>query len=164
MSVAGLLDDSWFNQTYWTVDGKSHSKLLVYDANTAYGIKPFAANARHSRAIFRPASKGYTLFANQRPEHKTQWSIQIPVRIRGMVLAGTTLFVAGTADVVDPDDPWSAIDGRKGGVLWAVSAASGEKLAEYGLESPPVFDGLAAADGRLYISASDGNVVRFDGE
>ncbi len=163
-AVAGLLDDDWFNQTYWTVDGKAHSKLLVFDADTAYGVKPFGASARHSRAIFKPGSKGYTLFASQRPEHKARWSIQVPVRIQAMVIAGPTLFVAGTPDVVDPDDPWSAFDGRKGGVLWAISATDGEKLAEYPLESPPVYDGMAAANGRLYISTKNGNVVCFEGK
>ncbi len=164
MSVAGLLDDNWFNQTYWTVDGQSHSKLLVVDANTAYGVKPFPGNARHSRAIFRPGSKGYTLFANDRPNHRSRWSIQVPVRIQAMVVAGETLFVAGTPDVVDPDDPWAAMDGRKGGLLWAVSTTDGKRLAEYKLDSPPVFDGMAAANGRLYISTKDGSVVCFGGE
>jgi len=159
MSVAGLLDDNWFNQTYWTVDGKAHSKLLVFDANAAYGVKPSAGSARHSRAIFRPGAKGYTLFASERPKHQARWSIQIPLRIRAMVLAGSTLFVAGTPDVIDPNDPWSAIDGRKGGILWAISTADGKKLAEYPLNSPPIFDGIAAANGRLYISTIDGSVV-----
>ncbi len=30
---------------------------------------------------------------------------------------------------------------RRGGILWAVSAADGKKLAEYRLDAPPVFDG-----------------------
>lgn len=159
MSVAGLLDNNWFNQTYWTVDGQAHSKLLVFDANAAYGVKPFAGNARHSRAIFRPGSKGYTLFANERPQHQKRWSIQVPVRVQAMAVAGSTLFVAGTPDIVDPEDPWAAFEGRKGGVLWAVSTADGKKLAEHRLDSPPVFDGMAAAQGRLYISTTDGSVV-----
>jgi hypothetical protein len=78
-----------------------------------------------------------------------------------MVVAGSTLFVAGTPDVVDPEDPWAAFEGRKGGVLWAVSTADGKKLAEYSLDHPPVFDGMAAARGRLYISTTDGNVACF---
>ncbi|MBC8876134.1 MAG: PQQ-binding-like beta-propeller repeat protein [Planctomycetes bacterium] len=159
MAVAGLLDDDWFNQTYWTVDGKAHSKLLVFDADAAYGVKPFPGSARHSRAIFTPGSKGYTLFASERPGHKARWSTQVPLRVQAMVIAGPTLFVAGTPDVVDPDDPWSAIDGKKGGILWAVSTADGKKLAEYPLDAPPIFDGMAAANGRLYISTTDGNVV-----
>jgi outer membrane protein assembly factor BamB len=164
MSVAGMLDDSWFNQTYWTVDGRGHSKLLVFDADAAYGVKPFPGDARHSRAIFRPGAKGYTLFANERPSHNSRWSIQVPVRITAMVVAGQTLFVAGTPDTVDPDDPWSAIEGRAGGVLWAISTTDGNKLAEYDLESPPRFDGMAAADGRLYLSCIDGRLVCYGSE
>ena len=159
MSVAGLLDDSWFSQTYWTVDGKSQSKLLVYDERTAYGVTPFAATARHSRAICRPGTTGYILFANNRPNHAKRWSVKVPVRVRAMVVAGPTLFVAGPPDVVAGDDPWAALDGRKGAVLWAVAADNGTKLAQYPLAHPPVFDGLAAANGRLYLSTTAGRVV-----
>ena len=163
MSVAGLLDESWFSQTYWTVDGKSHSKLLVFDAHAAYGVKPFAATARHSRAIFRPGTEGYTLFANPRAKQGPQWSIKMPVRIVAMVVAGQTLLVAGPPDVVDPADPWAAFEGRQGGVLWAISATDGSKLAEYRLDAPPVYDGLAAAAARLYIATRDGRVLCMAG-
>ena len=162
MSVAGLLDDAWFNQTYWTVDGKSQSKLLVFDALTAYGVKPFAGSARHSREIFRPGTEGYTLFANRRPEHQSRWSEKVPVRVIAMVLAGDTLFLAGPPDVVPEDDPYAALDGKRGAALWSVSAADGKKLAEHQLDSPPVFDGMAAANGRLYLSTAEGTVVCFD--
>ena len=163
MSVAGLLDDSWFNQTYWTVDGKSHCKLLVYDAQTAYGVKPFVGSARHSRAIFRPGGQGYALIANRRPSHAPRWSIKVPVRVMAMVVAGDTLFVAGPPDVVPDGDAWAALDGRKGGVLWAVAAADGKKLAEHKLAGPPVFDGMAAANGRIYIATRDGRLVCLAG-
>jgi hypothetical protein len=45
-----------------------------------------------------------------------------------------------------------------GGVLWAASAANGEKLAQYPLEAPPAWDSLAAANGMLFISLADGRV------
>ena len=159
MSTAGLLDDSWFNQTFWTLDGKSHCKLLVFDEKAAYGVKPYAGTARHSRAAFHPGKGGYTLFANERPKHTKRWSVKVPVRVVAMVVAGETLFVAGSPDVVDPRDPWAAIDGRKGAVLWAVSAADGRKIAEYKLDAPPVYDGLAAANGKLYLTTTDGKVL-----
>ncbi len=161
MSTAGLLDDSWFNQTYWTVDGRSHCKLLVFDEKAVYGVKPYAGAARHSRAIFRPGTGGYTLFANERPKHTKRWSVKVPVRGVAMVLAGKTLFVAGSRDVVDSQDPWAAIDGRKGAVLWAVSTADGKKVAAYKLDAPPVYDGLVAANGRLYIATRGGKVISF---
>ena len=36
---------------------------------------------------------------------------------------------------------------------------NGEKLAEYKLEHLPVFDGMAAAEGSLFILLQDGSVV-----
>jgi hypothetical protein len=96
-----------------------------------------------------------------------------------MVLARRTLFLAGPPDVVDEEkafrnfgDPESqaqlaiqdaAMAGEKGALLWAVSAEDGKKLAEYRLDSLPVFDGMAAADGHLYLATTDGSVLRFAG-
>ena len=158
MSVAGLLDDAWFSQTYWTVDGKSQSKLLVFDAQAAYGVKPFASSARHMRAIFVPGQRGYTIFAAGRPKHQSRWRVNVPVRARAMVLTGNTLLFAGPPDVVPEKDPYAAFDGKRGALLWMVSVTDGKKLAEYELQSPPVFDGMAAADGRLYLSTTAGTV------
>jgi len=53
--------------------------------------------------------------------------------------------------------------GRKGGVLWAVDKAIGTKLAEVSLPSSPVFDGLIAAGGRLFVSLKDGSVICLEG-
>ena len=161
MASSGLLDDSWFNQTYWTIDAKSHSKLLVFNAASAYGVKPFAGNRRHSRLIFKPGTKGYTLFCNDRRQNRTIWSASAPVRIVAMALAGEVLFVAGAPDVVDPTDPWGSFEGKKGSMLWAVSANDGRKLAEYRFDALPVFDGMAAAGRRLYLSTTGGKLLCF---
>ena len=103
-----------------------------------------------------------------------EWSLRVPIRVRAMVATnapasstggrgGRLLFVAGPPDVVDPEDPLGAFEGRKGALLWVFSAASGEKLAEYRLASPPVFNGMAAANGRLYLCARDGRVLCMGG-
>ena len=42
----------------------------------------------------------------------------------------------------------AALQGGKGAMLLAFSASEGEELARADLESPPVFDGMAAADSR----------------
>jgi len=76
-----------------------------------------------------------------------------------MVLAGKSLFVAGPPDALDPDDPMASFEGRMGGLLRAYSAVDGKKLAEQKLDSPPVFDGLIAAEGRLLLSTMDGRLV-----
>jgi len=86
----------------------------------------------------------------------TQW---LPVRIRAMVKAGDTIFVAGPPDVFEQTDPYAAFEARKGAKVVAVSAKDGKKLSETPLEYPPVFDGMIAAGGRLFASLRDGSVV-----
>jgi hypothetical protein len=97
-----------------------------------------------------------------------------------MVLAGRTLFVAGPPDLIDEDQAFrqiddsevqqnlteqaAALDGKKGALLLAVSAADGKELAQYDIESPPVFDGMAAAAGRLYMATINGEVLCFRGD
>ena len=83
----------------------------------------------------------------------------IPLRIRAMVLAGDRLFAAGTPDVVDPEDPLAAFEGRAGARLRVVSTSDGSKLAEHKLRRPPAFDGMIAAHGRLYIATQDGHLL-----
>ena len=97
-----------------------------------------------------------TGFTRARPP---KWSVWVPIRVRAMVLAGATLFIAGPPDVLDPADPMAAFEGRKGALLRAVSAADGKKIAELKLDSPPTFDGMIAADKRLYLSTRDGRVL-----
>ena len=105
-----------------------------------------------------------------------KWLHEQPsLQARAMVLADETLFVAGPPDVADeeaafsqPDDAGiraqldeqdAALRGQKGALLWAVSASDGERLAEYVLGSPPVFDGMASAGGRLYMALQDGRLI-----
>ena len=87
------------------------------------------------------------------------WSSSIPLTGKAIVLAGDVLFVAGTPVVFPEDDLAKAYEGRMGGILWAASASTGEKLAQYTLDAPPAWDGLAAADGLLFLSLADGRVV-----
>ena len=76
-----------------------------------------------------------------------------------MALAGDNLFAAGTPDLLDAGDPYAALEGRKGAKLWVLSRADGEKLGEYDLKQAPVLDGLAAANGCLYISTLQGRLL-----
>ena len=76
-----------------------------------------------------------------------------------MVRAGEVIFVAGSPDIVDPQDPHGAWEGRQGGMLAALSAADGKTLAKIKLPSPPVWDGMAAASGKLYVGLEEGTVA-----
>ena len=106
------------------------------------------------------------------------WVFDQPsVFVRAICIAGDKLYVAGPADVVDeryayrnPDDPnvlallkrqEQAYAGKHGGQLWMVDKAKGEVLTRHALDTIPVFDGMAIAGGRLYLTTVDGRVLSF---
>jgi outer membrane protein assembly factor BamB len=93
-----------------------------------------------------------------------QWMNNVPVRIRALVHTAGALFAAGPPDVCDPDDPMAALEGRRGAKVLTFDPQDGRQLAEYPIDAPPVFDGLSAAAGRLYLSTTDGNVLSFSGQ
>jgi outer membrane protein assembly factor BamB len=97
-------------------------------------------------------------------QHPAKWQKMIRLRIRAMVLAGDYLFAAGLPDVIDPEDPMAAFEGRKGALLQVFSVSDGSLVTSHSLSSPPVFDGLSAAHGRLYLATLDSRVVFFAGE
>lgn len=169
LCTAGFLDDSWFNRTGWSL-GRAAGQLLAFDDQTICGVRAYSGTNRSG--FFFPGN-GYELFAIDRRtvhvgnkprtrERNQRWKVRIPVRVRGMVLAGPRLVVAGPPDIVDREEPWAAFEGKKGGVMWTISAADGKKLGECALPAPPVFDGLIAAGGRLYLSLVGGNVLCMD--
>ncbi|MBC8872583.1 MAG: PQQ-binding-like beta-propeller repeat protein [Planctomycetes bacterium] len=188
-STAGFLDDAWFNRTFWMYSETwpgfyiSHlaaktGQLLVVDDEKTYAVQAFPRRNLQS-PLFTPGEKGYLLFADDNDnepvvpdytrgipkgigftrEHPPVWHKWVPARIRAMVAAQDTLFVAGPPDVVDAEDAMASFEGRKGAVLRAFSTANGKTLAEHKLDAPPVFDGLIAASGRLFMCTTDGRVV-----
>jgi len=172
-----------FNMNLYNRDAR-HGELMVVTPERTFLVRGHPVPAR--TRTFKPGTEGYLLAAMSNPGPTTGedalvplnmskrelakklkevspiWSHQVPVRIRSMVLAGETLFVAGAPDLADPNDllvAQAALEGRKGAELQAYSAGDGKKLASFQLTSPPVFDGLIAAGGCLFLSTKDGKVV-----
>jgi len=140
-------------------DDNRNEPVLVGEAGTGKPIRWLPAvnkaigHKLDMKAVNADKGTGFTRAA------PPKWAKWVPVRVRAMVLAGETLFVAGPPDVLDAADPLAAFEARKGAVLRAVSAADGRKLRECKLDSPPVFDGLIAAGGRLYLADRSGRVL-----
>ena len=104
-----------------------------------------------------------------------RWTKDIPLQARAMVLANQTLFVAGPPDVADEEKAFyrldqagvqeqlarqsAALEGKEGALLWAVDTSNGEKLATFKLDSPPVWDGMAAARGKLFVATLSGQLL-----
>ena len=86
------------------------------------------------------------------------WKNDLPVRATAILKSGENLIMGVTPVEIPENDPHAAYEGRMGGSVWVCSAKDGSQISEYKLDSPAVWDGLAAANGKLFLSAVDGSV------
>jgi hypothetical protein len=185
----GFLDDTYFHRVGWhysdqycgggnAAGAASAGKLVVFDDEFAYGLQwEGEARGRYPNHLI---GKGTLLVADRLETPSTQkgfnvirdadpaWAVDVPQVVRAMVLtraanpdSGKVLFVSGPLEQTEGQDPLAPYRGEAAGTLWAVSASDGRKLAEWTLKGPPVFDGMAAANGRLYLALTDGKVICF---
>jgi outer membrane protein assembly factor BamB len=99
---------------------------------------------------------------------KLLWSRAPSLTVRAMVAGGERLAVAGPVDAgkraarllawKNERDALAAFRGEKGVRLRIAAAEDGKTLSETSLSALPVFDGMAAAGGRLYLACEDGTV------
>ncbi|MHC4726814.1 MAG: outer membrane protein assembly factor BamB family protein, partial [Planctomycetota bacterium] len=165
-TLTDFLDDSWAHRSYW-IFGKRCSistgcsgrdrnlifgRLLVFNESKIYGYG--RGQVHWSNQL---QDKAYRLFAVNRDDGKSQWTKSVKVHVRAMVLADEVLFVAGPH--IDEYDGQMDLGESTEAVLLAISASDGTELARYQLDSTPVFDGMAAAYGRLYVSMENGNLL-----
>ena len=139
--------------------------LLAFDADRVWGVRRL---------------KGYTLYADrfepltgrdkQRPDIRAlsseeipqwTWSSTVEIRPRALVRAGDTLLLGGMPALAEGHQGPQAcaeFEGRGKGLLWVVAADSGDRLQSLTLPAPPVWDGMAVANQRLYVCRVDGAV------
>jgi len=148
-------------------------RILVEDEDAIYG---FGQN-RYDRPVAEPGGQ-WALFASPKEsdvpldltaveyrklalsgKHPVQfrWWKRLLIQARAMVRTEDALFVAGPRG--SPSTSQAALDGRTPASLLAVSPADGKVLAEMSLPSTPVWDGMAAAAGKLYTTLADGRVL-----
>jgi len=165
-TLTEFLDDSGAHRSYWIFgthisiatgcSGRDkkliYGRLLVFDKNKIYGYG--RKNVHWSNQL---QDGPYRLFVVNRDDSSIQWEKPVEIQVRAMILVDNVLFLAGPpADAVfGPQAP----DGKQGALLMAFSASDGGELAQYRLDSCPVFDGMAAAYGQLYVSMKDGSLL-----
>jgi hypothetical protein len=187
-SPFGFLDGTWFHRSYWVFGRSFASgaggyymagryapagRILTFNESCIYGF------GRQPQYFKWTTPLEHQLFAAEKfPDSRSieyRWThSSLPLLVRAMVLAEETLFIAEPPDVVDEEQAFdnaadpdtlaklgeqdAALEGAHGALLWAVSALDGSQVAGYNLESLPVWDGMIAANGRLYMSMENGTV------
>ncbi len=159
--------------------GAPCGRLLVCDSQRIYGYGESKPNryrlfcARSDRA--EPSALAATAAGTQQRRKKaampaTIWSnADCPILTRAMLVTGEEtegpanakrLVLAGPPAAALTDI--AALQGRHGGRLVVVDAASGETLSQLSLDAIPVFDGMCAARGRIVVSLASGTIAAFE--
>ena len=104
-----------------------------------------------------------------------QWTSEVPLLATSLAVTKNAVFLAGPPDVFKAagktgqqalvlKDAEKALDawlGGSGGVLYRARRSDGKKISQVKLPSPPVFDGMAVADGKIYLALKNGRVLQM---
>ena len=183
VAATGLLEDAWFHRQGWSLSGSGKGQLIVFDGERSFTVSsPYTSLKRRRRGRYQEFNQvghfhqkftryreaffpvGTTLASGNGRKSDKGWSKNIDLQPRAMVLAGKNLYLAGWVDDVviemktgRPKNPRSP--NRRNAVLRVYAASSGEQHSECRLKAEPVFDGMAAAGDRLFVSLRNGNLV-----
>jgi outer membrane protein assembly factor BamB len=142
---------------------------IVFDDGAVWGVRNLG-NANGKYELFKKTNRPFSPGEKSEPDFRSipanerdpcVWKSDLPVRTTALLKSGRHLFLGVAPVVIPEDDPHAAYERRRGGELWVCSENDGTRVAQYELESPVVWDGLAAAHGRLYLATTDGRVHCF---
>jgi len=135
--------------------GQNHYAKLRTDPGGTFAL--FACAKQSDVPLDVTAREYRKLALAGKHQIRFNWWKKIPIQAWAVVKTEDVLFVAGPrgSESVSQD----ALEGKAPGTLLAVSPADGTVLAEMALPSMPVWDGMAAAAGALYVALTDGSTV-----
>ena len=141
--------------------GGEKYQLFAYDRSEA---PPRELTDRRGKKSTGPAQ----------PTIEYRWTSDVPLLATALVATPDAVFIAGPPDgftalgdgeaaleLKDVELALAGWNGENGGILYAAAAADGKQVSQMKIPSPTVFDGMAAANGRLYLSLQDGSVMCF---
>ena len=104
--------------------------------------------------------------------NRYRWTSDVPLLATALVATPDAVFIAGPPDgftalgdgesaleLKDVKAAYAGWKGEDGGIVYAAATTDGKQLAKIKIPSPTVFDGMAAADGCLFLSLQDGSVI-----
>jgi hypothetical protein len=161
-----------------TFDAGNAKDESGHDNHGDLGALPTGQGRVGTGLVFpRPAGQGNAAAPKVGFDHR--WTRFVPVFARAMVLANDALVVTGPEDIVDEEyalerlaakDPAihtqlkrqdEILEGKEGGKFQVISTKDGSRIAEFDIDALPVWDGMIAAGGRIYLATTDGRVLCY---
>ena len=179
----GFLDDSWWHRSYWVFGKHYASGWPGYSAAGASGAPAGRIMSFNDERIFTWGrmrkyfrwSKTYEYLLHAKNyDYEDLWGVCLPILARSMVLSDDRIFVLGPDELVRQEtasqlltttdmqqtmrEQAEAFEGSRGSRFLVIDNTNGRILSGAPLSSVPVFDGMAAAYGKIYLSMTDGSL------
>lgn len=153
---------------------------VISGADSGKGISGSALWVQRGKT--KQAKKPKTELPKNNTYVEHQWNQHVPLYTRAMALADDTLVIAGPPDIIDEEYTFErltekdesvkeelaaqdrALNGEDGAIMQMISVNDGFPKQRIDLESLPVWDGMAVAQGKLFVSGQDGSVRCFAAE
>ncbi len=141
--------------------------MMVFDSTAVWGARR-QGDSNGKYWLFKRENKPFDEEEKSLPDFRSipadqvdrcAWRIDLPMRPTAMLKSGSHLLVGTSPVTIPEDDPHASYEGRLGGSLWICQENDGTHVAEVPLEAPPVWDGMAAAGRKLFVSLTDGSIV-----
>jgi hypothetical protein len=146
-----LVEDEQYIYGY----GQNHYDRLVVEPGGEWAL--FAAAKQNDVPLELSAIEYRKLALSGKRSVRFRWWTQLPIRVRAMVKTPDLILVAGP--IGSPLTSQAALDGNGDAALLAVSPSDGHVVTRIPLPSGPVWDGMALAQGRLYLALANGQVL-----
>jgi hypothetical protein len=168
----------WPGNNHGNLGAKCGTLLCVDDENV-YGVKTFTFRDSYGAGDPRVSSKGQLIFADDIDNEPVipdrargcragvgyyraappKWHHWKKMHVNAMTVDQERLFACGAPLENNRGDPFAPFEGRAGCVLMTFDKKTGDPVAELELDDQPVFDGLIASAGRLYMTTMNGRVI-----
>lgn len=137
--------------------GQNHYQRLQTEPGGQWAL--FAAFKASDVPLHLTAVEYKKLALARKHSVKFRWWKRVPIQVWALVKTPDILFAAGPrgSESISSD----ALEGRTGALLLAVNPKTGDVVNEMPLPSAPVWDGMAAANGSLYLSLTDGDILCY---
>ena len=152
----GYLDYSWTR--YATAVGRGGGSHVVKSggrgaAGRGIGGKMTIGNAEQGFVTFDLPKKMISTMLRADGKIKWETPIESPNQVEAMLLTKSHVFTAGTTNRNWRD--------RVPAFLRVYEVSNGKQSRELTLTAPPIYDGLAAAAGRIYLATVDGKLTCY---
>ncbi|MBF0197194.1 MAG: PQQ-binding-like beta-propeller repeat protein [Planctomycetes bacterium] len=150
----------WLTRNKYGGFSSPMAKYLIYDKNTAWTHTGHGSQHILKYDISEMNAKLLKDFPASKEYAPDEFGDELDFHVRAFIKADNNFVVAGFPkskdDLVLYNQP-----SHKKGTLSILSAKDGKTVLNLELPAPPRFDGMAVANGKLYISCEDGRVLCY---